>query len=415
MLKLKNNPYLLLDFLGKALLPKMFKRDKFNDLIAIDIGYHGVKIATEEGLAFIPTVVCPLKDIGGTTGTDPRRIAYRSEGQELFVGDLALHLSQEGDVRKTERYNLNFIKSPDYLAIFRSAVYIASKGNPTPLISTGLPSKCFEGDKHFLKVLQKVLIGKHEFEIATGKDVGSEIKFEKVSFEIKPDNLLIFPQPIGTLASQALTITEGNLIPIDENLLAQNDNIKRTIIDGGFYTVDVQTLVRGSDIQDKSFSLEGEGMIEPYILIHNKIIELTREENFEGVVIPIWQLSQYLETNEPIIIDDGTEEGLDMTQQIEQIYSKYAQKILSTIVDSKHLNKTIGIQEIYLTGGPTNIFKKEITNFIPSKKLKIVECELNNIKVEPRFYNVIGYFYLLLSDVQEQLANSENQELVEQL
>lgn len=407
--KLRPNPYLLNDFKGSPLLWKTYKKDEPNRLIAIDIGYHGVKIATEEGLAFMPTVVCPRKDIGGTTGVDPRRIAYRVDEQEYFVGDLALHLSQEGDVRKAERYNLNFIKTPDYLALFRSAVYLASKGNPEPLIATGLPSKGFAGDKYYLKTLQKTLIGKHEFEIAVGGDVGSDIKWQRVQFEVKPSNLLIFPQPIGTLASQALTVEDGSLKPINENLLTQSDNIKRTIIDGGFYTIDVQTLVRGSDIQDMSFSLEGKGMIEPYNTIHNKIIELTRQEDFEGVVIPIWQLSQHLEKEEPIIIDDGTDEGLDITKDIEEIYSKYASRVFDIILDREHLNKTIGIEEVYLTGGPTEIFKKEAmnNNRIAKRKLKVVECLLNGIKVEPRFYNVIGYFYLLLLNIGEELTSGD--------
>jgi hypothetical protein len=405
------NPYLLSQFKDNPLL-SFYNKHHYNQFVAVDIGYHGVKIITEEGLSFVPNVVCPRKEMGNTMGKDPRRISYKIDREEYFVGDLALNLSEEGDIRKNERYNLNFIKTAEFLALFRSVVYLASKGNPEPKIATGLPSSAFKSDQYYVKELRKIIEGKHEFEIAIGGKVGQTIEYEKVSFVIK--DLLVYPQPIGTLASQAMVIKDGEIEELNGYLINQEDDIVRTVIDGGFYTVDVQTIVRGTDYQKFSFSLEGKGMIEPYNKIRDRIIELTKTEDYGGRIIPIWKLSRTLEKSQ-ILIDSGVDDDLDITAEVLEVYRKYGQHIAELINASDKLNRAGDIDEIFLTGGPAYILAEVFKGIYKKNKLKVAECTLNGLSIEPRYFNVIGYFYLLLislDEILEEIQAENNEEAV---
>jgi hypothetical protein len=409
------NPYLLRVFQNNPLLD-IYKANEIIKFCALDIGYHGVKIATEEGLSFIPNVVCPRKEVGNSTSKDPKRIAYRNGKDEFFVGDLAFHLSEDGDIRSNERYNLNFVKTSEFLALFRASVYLATKGNSEPQIATGLPSSAFKGDQYFVKELRKILEGKHEFEIAVGANVSSTVNYEKVSFTIRSEQLLIYPQPIGTLASQAMTIENREFKELNANLLHQTDGKKRTIIDCGFYTVDVHTMVRGMDLSNYCFSLE-KGMIEPYTQIKEKIISLTKTEDYTGNRIPIWKLSDYLENKDRFTFGTSDDEDLDLTQDINEIYSRYASEIGEEVNDSKHLNKSTDINEIYLTGGPVPVLKDGFQEIF-KKKLKIAKCVINDIEIEPRYFNVIGYFYLQLissmgmMEEEDQIASGDAVEAI---
>lgn len=395
--ELRENPYLLQEFSKRPMLNFTSKTGQ-NNFCAIDIGYHGVKIATEEGLSFIPNVVCPAKSIGNYTNQDDKRIVFKSGREEFFIGDMALLWSDEGDIRSNERYDLDFIKTSEFIALFLSSVYLVTKGNTEPLIATGLPAVAFETERHYLDKLRDILVGEHTFEIAVGEDVGSIINYRTVTLNIKDENLWIFPQPVGTLASQSMTVEDGELQVINDILLQQSDNKRRTIVDFGFFTIDVYTTVRGGSVASQSFSLKGKGMIYPYTQIKEEIQNITRDPDLEhnGRIIPLWQLSSEIETNGNIIIDGGLEEH-DITDMVEATYNRYGLEIGKHLYGKDGLNKAFNIQEIYITGGPTNVVAEPLKEiFKNSKKLKFASCDVNGNKIEPRYFNVLGYFYILL-------------------
>ncbi len=407
-----SSPYLLEEFAGNPLLPEMIKETGEISHIAIDIGYHGVKILTEEGLTFIPNVVCRRKDFGHRSGVDPKSIVYKTiEGQEYFVGELALDNAKDGDIKDNERYSLDFITTPEFLAIFRSAVYIATKGNPNPIVSTGLPSSAFKEDTKYVELLIDALAKEHKFQIAVGADVGATIKYKEVSFAVSKEDLFIYPQPIGTLASQGATVSDGEMEIVVEDLLDPTSRTVRTVIDGGFYTLDVHTMRKTNDILDKSFSYKGEGMIYPYRKIREGIVEHAMKQGYKPEY-PIWTLSEVLEGPKPYLFDTSTEDKYDATTSTFEAYEEYAEMMADRV--TKDLNKGTGIDEIYITGGPSFLLKESLSKEgrIPQRKVKNVECKLNGVAVQPRFFNVIGYFYLMAAalvdreDILDEVAAS---------
>lgn len=228
---------------------------------SIDVGYGNTKFCFGKSetnalkCRHFPSIASVSSGIDKGAGVMAKRdlIEVFVENNRFLVGKDSLDTLSARDDKERTLLN-NYIDTPQYLALFRGALYYLAELN-IDLLVTGLPVNHFARDKDRLS---EKLKGKHVY----------------------PDGRIIFvndswviPQPIGGFINWYMNNSN--------NEYGKLDNLRSLTIDVGYYTVD-WLVCRGMKLQDERSGSTPGGMS----LFLKKLTELIADEkgnNFSDI------------------------------------------------------------------------------------------------------------------------------------
>lgn len=205
-------------------------------LTAIDYGFSGVKVFSQNTVAVFPSFAKRFNgDLVGTPS--PEHIVYRDleTGEQWLVGEAAQNDVSQDDTTISEEavFGRARYDDPMFLVLVRTGLGIglgrAEYGEPAgkPVhVQTGLPPKYLKKDT---PMLVSAIAGRHRFSLRVGQE--AERSFD---LTVQKENISVMEQPKGTLYSVAKD-SRHRFTPESPNYF--NKNV--LVFDGGFGTLDI--------------------------------------------------------------------------------------------------------------------------------------------------------------------------------
>jgi len=218
---------------------------KFTSLIALDIGYGFVKVATATGQRSFHSVVGPGSaqrgfDLQFHEKTRSDSIAIELGGKSYFLGRLAIRRSK-APVRALARdrngSEATKLLALGALALLKEEGLLEDDGLPITLISGAPPGWMQQGAR-----LERLLAGEHEFV----SRIGGRPRHHALAIR----HLVVLPQALGAYWHQVSSASlEQDVVP---DLL----NGRVGVIDVGFRTTDLAAVIDGEYIPEASHTLD---------------------------------------------------------------------------------------------------------------------------------------------------------------
>lgn len=366
--------------------------------VAVDIGYSGTKLISPNINACFPTFAVPLEGmrIELNMPDDNKNILYRENAASKvwLVGKEAQDILSPDDTDNSSGaiYNRNRYYSPMFLVVARVAMAIASKrnefGDPTGkhmMFQTGLPNEYIKSDTEDIK---NVLSGTHTFDVKIGNG-----KWEHFEIKLSNNDILVMPQPMGTLLS-LVTSESGQLIPDFSKYLAS----KMLIIDPGFGTTDCITM-RGQNVSETKtytdFSMR-------------EVLQRTSDRIFQKyhVEIPVPAMQPFLERGTVSVFDRAKKQGakVDFTDILDQASEEVAKEAIETITNDYNIFNNSGSAKynyIVVTGGTGEAWYSYFEDaFSWNPDIQLLKSNMTN-HLPFYFSNVRGYYAYLQSKILE--------------
>ncbi len=219
--------------------------------VALDIGYSAVKIFSPNIAAMFPAYA--KKEASNYIGQiNGNIILYKDldTGECWTVGDDAQERIDVRDAGDSEAalYGRERYQTPLFKVLVETGLALGSiptkengPGGKEIFVQTGLPPRYLKADRG---MLSEVISGRHHFSIRLGSN--EEIEYD---FTVKPENVDVISQPMGTLFS----VIMNNRHELVENA---DDYFKKNVVifDPGFGTLDIFPIrshhVEGSETFD---------------------------------------------------------------------------------------------------------------------------------------------------------------------
>ena len=351
-------------------------------LVAVDVGYSGVKCFTDKLHACFPSLARKVDASGFIGEPNPDDILYRDDHGTWLIGASALRDISLQDTNDSERtlYARNRYDSEMFRIIFRAGMGLclmgekefADGGGRPIFLQTGLPPAYMQSDR---KDLIDALSGIHLFSVRFGRK-----QWREICFELKPDHIDVMPQPMGSLYSAAIN-NDGKMLP------DTGDMFHSGILgfDPGFGTVDT-FVIRGGTMQSYD-SFDNLGMKAVYKRLSEQIWDTY------GVHVPVHVV--------PKILTDGCVQKFDkknMRTENVPVADMLEQCNRAVCMDAiEKLNVTYGyLQEfryLLVTGGTGEAWADYIArHFSGMRNLKIIFGNRNDAALPQIFSNVRGYY-----------------------
>lgn len=359
---------------------------------AIDIGYSGVKCFTDNCRASFPSMTIPMKELEFAGEANQTDILYRDEKGIWAVGSTAVRGMSIRDTNESEKtlYSRSRYDSELFKIIYRVGMglclleepSISSGGTKPIVLQTGLPPAYLKSDK---RDIVRVLSGLHLFEIKVGNG-----DWKEICFELKPDQVKVMAQPLGSLYSAAFD-NNCRLVPGAKQYFTSS----LLVLDPGFGTCDTYA-VKNRTI-DSSESFDNLGMKAVYKLLSDRIYQLYGED------IPVHAIPKILLAGEVEVLDKGTvstnrypiQEAL--LECSEEICKRAIQKIQSTY---DYLRE---YRYLLITGGTGEAWREKIQkHFAGMQGLTILRGNQNDAGLPQFFSNVRGYYLYQVGDQRKQ-------------
>ncbi len=353
--------------------------------LACDFGYSSVKGISPNNVFRHPSYAKKVDNIITLVDPDITDIYYKDceTGEMWAVGEGAQAMISMEDTSDSEQalYGRNRYYDPMFKVIARTGIgfgllnnQYGSPSNKPLVLQTGLPPRYMKADK---ELLQDVLSGHHEYELKIGTS-----PWQKFSFDLPVDNILVMPQPMGTLLSICKD-NKGELIPEAKEYLRSS----MLIFDPGFGTFDVFD-IRGKQI--KGFeTFDDLGMKRVFQETVNEIY------NQYGTEITVPALQKYLETGMIPVFERKNNKSYDkdfsdILLNCSQAVCKEAIQRINTLYNNLNDHRYLVI-----TGGTgaawDQIIRSEYAN---RKTLEIIPGNKND-DLSYVFSNVRGYYMTL--------------------
>ncbi len=358
-------------------------------IIAIDIGYSGIKTAYEDGFFCIPYYA---KDLGinpELTSMEMKEgdVFYRNAHNKHIwkVGKSAQELVSQSDTNDYDgelvsRYRY---QSEMYEVALETAIGLAliHKGYRSPkdlngdlVIQTGLPPAYLDEDTELIKDAFK---GRHCFSLKV-PETKEYIQFD---FELSSGNISVMSQPKGTLMS---LIMNDDGTPSDYvNIFDKNG----AIIDIGYGTLDLFE-IRGRSVSGKesftAFSMKS-------------VLERTSEKIKEkyGVKLRSSSMQNCLESGYVKIFKrikgmPPKAKNVDFSELLEEANREVCNEALEKLLNSFDFSE---YKYIVLTGGTAAAWEKYIREYFSGMdELKIILGD-ENTHIGMTYANVRGYYF----------------------
>lgn len=336
-------------------------------VVGLDIGYSGVKVISPNTAACIPAYAKKIpmdrQSLREPSDTD---IRYHNKDGEWTVGALAYEevIASEIADSESELYGRHRYHSDMFRVIAEVGLALGCRNNALNNING--------------KTIY-VLAGHHEFDLQIGKS-----EYKHCVFDIERENVMIMPQPLGSLISVA-TGQDGRQVSAAKNYF------KSTVVifDPGFGTLDDYTIVHGNVIGiGNTFS--NLGMKEVFTRTVKDIRDVY------GVSLTVAELQNRLE--------DGTVKYVNKKEHKSNMYNftsileTHSKAVCSDAIekmDSVH-NYFSAVDYIVATGGTYEAWKDDFNSkFTEMQGLEIIPGNINEPDLSNIFSNVRGYYYFL--------------------
>lgn len=204
--------------------------------VALDIGYSSVKIFSPNVVAMFPSYAKKeTSNYIGEIGNDVILYKNLDTGECWTVGDDAQKRIDVRDTGESEAtlYGRERYMTPMFRVLVETGLAMGSipmssnaPGGRDIFVQTGLPPKYLKADR---EMLTNVIAGPHNFSLRLG--TGKEMIF---NFNIKPENIDVISQPMGTLYS-VMVDASHRFVANAEDYFAKNV----IVFDPGFGTLDI--------------------------------------------------------------------------------------------------------------------------------------------------------------------------------
>lgn len=347
-------------------------------LIGIDIGYSSVKVMSCNKYGVFPFAAVPFKNNGYLGGQESDYITYSDEnGEDWLVGRAA---QEEFDDTTSDRATFGRQRYDDPAFIVCARVGLALGLMPNKygkvdgkkiVIQTGLPPKY----KDDADILREVLSGQHKFSIQMGN-----FDRQEYDFEIKPENVFVTMQPLGSLYSVSIN-NARTFIPEAKNYLSKN----LIVFDPGFGTFDLFYLKSHRIVDDQTFS--DLGMKQVFTETANEISKKYHK------TVSVSEMQKYLKTGEVTIYD--RRRLASRLEPIEQILKEASDKICDKAIEKmvQVYPDIADVDYLIITGGTGEAWKDRIKERLKGLvKLTIIDGNQNADDLSFIYANVRGYY-----------------------
>jgi len=351
-------------------------------VIALDIGYSGVKCFTATHHACFPAFARKIDAASMIGEPNPDDILYRDETGTWTVGSSALRDIRLSDTNDSETtlYSRQRYDSEMFRVIYRVGMGlclldergIANGGRRPIFLQTGLPPAYIRSDR---RDLVEALSGTHLFEMKFGRK-----QWKEILYELPEDNIDVMPQPMGSLFSAAIN-NECKPIP------GAADYFKSSILgfDPGFGTADTFEIRSGAIKSSESF--DDLGMKVVYQRLADRIYRAYGEYIpthamqkvlLEGTV-QVFNKKNMSTVNQPVA---------DLLEQCSrEVCREAVEKLKATY---NHLRE---FKYLLITGGTGEAWKEYIAEqFSAMRDLRIIMGNQNDPELPQIYSNVRGYY-----------------------
>lgn len=358
--------------------------------IGLDVGYSGVKTFTRNKYFSFPMYA---KEVSGEQmrfidAGDNKSILYQADKNSPIWSIGAdsqnlISLSETEDSNES-MYGRNRYFSPMFKIVSEVAIALALRQNKyggySPkeediLIQTGLPSNYMSDKSDLIESLS----GEKSFFLKFGNN-----GWEEVKFTVKPENVRVMPQPMGTLQSVCTTKFGGKILE------AKQYFSKNVLIgDPGFGTFDTFTILSGFPKGHETYS--DLGMKAVLELLSSKIYKEY------GQKIPVPAMQRFLESGNIKVFDKKNRstrlQNIDhlLKESSEEIAKKAMEKIMVIY------NYLVEFDYFIVTGGTGAAWFEFIKDYLKDMTtLKVIKGNQNDESVDLIFANARGYYMSII-------------------
>ncbi len=335
--------------------------------VGLDIGYGVVKALTAETAITFPSVCGHAREIK----FQKDEIAARHPGDQIrdddglwFLGDLALVQLPPGELLRLRGRTADEMTMGNVfrvrLAKAALGKLLAGKRDEQVVhvrIATGLPVDHL-ADAPDLKT---ALLGQHR------------IKTDTADFIANVTDVMVMPQPQGTIYSQTLTET-GEVNPA-------HDYLRTGVCDVGTYTVDLALDDDGEFVDSESGSIEG-----GVSAVHERISTLLEREYRQK--IPFKMIDNVLRTG----VFRARGEPVDYHEAVQEALEPLRSATLNLMGEKWKTGTTIDV--IYLSGGGAELVYESVVAAYPQ----------TTIVAQPQIANARGYLNYALFTARKAVA-----------
>ena len=352
-------------------------------LVAVDIGYSGVKCFTDRVHACFPSLARQVDADSFIGEPNPDDILYRDERGTWAVGASALREISLHDTNDSERtlYARKRYDSEIFKIIFRVSMGLclmgekefATGGGRPIFLQTGLPPAYMESDSQDLIC---ALSGDHLFQIRYGRK-----QWKEFCFELRSDHINVMPQPMGSLYSASIG-SDGK--PLQE----AKDYFRAGILglDPGFLTVDTFELRNGGI---KSFdSFDTFGMKTVYKRLSDKI------KDRHGVYIPVHAIQKVLIDGYVQVFDKKNMQTSNVP--VAELLAQSSREVCEEAIEKIKVtyNYLQDYKYLLVAGGTGEAWTEYITqHFSGMHNLEIIFGNQVEPALPQIFSNVRGYYF----------------------
>ena len=335
-------------------------------------------------------------DIVGRLNPTDLILTDHKTGEMWVVGAYAENAMNHMDVQSTtddSLYTRYRYKSAIYHAIMTTGLGVTLfhadlDENTTICVQTGLPSGYVKKDA---KDLRDVLAGDYDFTLRIGD------KSKDFKFRLEPENIGIMEQPRGTLANIVYD-KDGHIIPEKKEILNSNT----LILDIGFGTEDIFSILSGSNIKDnrstKTCTYTDTAMKAVFEAVASDI-NSEYETEFK-----VFELQKFLKRGTIPVLDRSGEviatKEIEFISMLEDYNNKLCKKSINRLLDD--YDSLLDYNNLIVTGGTGESRIEQIRTMLSGLgHLTVLLGNEADPSLSAIYSNVRGYYMSMLLKVQK--------------
>lgn len=391
--------------IGEINMPRVLGNNQYKRhfIIGLDGGYSSVKGISENTYFCFPSYAKRINSINVTGRLNDTDIVLTDHktGETWLVGAFAENTMKRSDIQATTDENLYTryrYKSDIYHAIMTAGLGVALfrttvDENLNICLQTGLPSAYVKKDA---KSLREALVGDYDFTLR----IGAQSK--RFVFTLSAEHIGVMEQPRGTLANIVYD-KDGHLIPRFKDVLNKNT----IILDIGFGTEDIFSILSGADIKDSHTICPTYSDTAMKAVFEAAVDEINDTYDTE---FKIFELQKFLKTGKVPVIDRDCE--LIATKEVEfvSMLKKYNRLLCEKSIRRllEQYDNLLDYNYLVVTGGTGESRIEQIREMLCGiGSLTILLGNEADPSISTIYANARGYYMSMLLKVQKAFKSTE--------
>jgi len=288
-------------------------------ILAADLGYSSVKVATPQGLFSFPSVVAQKPPMGALT---KRYETYAWNGEEYLVGEDALRFPHNIVEGKSE--DASIVLGPLFLAkAFREAA--KRLGSGLEEVRPGVVAVSIAVNE-YQKPVKVVFPSGEVLEGKKDELLEQVLRRFEVNGKVYEQDVVVLPQGKGIYYD----------VGAPERVL---------IIDVGFKTIDILYLEKEEETPEVVYArgIKNQGVMTIADMVGKAV------ESATGIFLPLEEAERSL--REGSVLVEGKKVSLEEIVPIEQLKVQFIKRILSIVEQDPNLSPLLGKVPVVLAGG----------------------------------------------------------------